>query len=86
MAFHYEGLKYVADFYLLGHARKTGAYVVGAWCLEPEPEYRAFRYSLIKHLEPVGEVESYRADFDPEALLIISVDTRAPFPRPQRHN
>lgn len=77
MAFTYEKIKLVADFYLLGQARKTGAYVILAWCIEPVEEWRLLRYSLLKDLEPIGHIDALRRDFDPRHPNIAFVDTQA---------
>jgi hypothetical protein len=78
LSFNYERVRFVADFYLLGQARKTGAYVVIAWCIEPVEEWRLLRYSFIKELEPVGRMEFVRGDFEPNHPKIATVDTFTP--------
>ncbi|RYD66595.1 MAG: hypothetical protein EOP84_31080, partial [Verrucomicrobiaceae bacterium] len=54
MAFLYGQERVTADFYLLGQAKKSGAYIVVAWCHGLEPEWRHLRYSMIYDLEPLG--------------------------------
>ena len=66
----------VADLYLLGHARKSAAYIVVAWCIEPEPGWRVFRYSEIREFETVGPVDVLRGDFDPYDREIMTIDTQ----------
>ena len=77
MAFTYEKSKIVADFYLLGQVRKTGAFVVMSWCIEPVKEWRLLRYSLIKDLEHIGHIDELRRDFDPYHPQLLSIDTQA---------
>jgi predicted DNA-binding transcriptional regulator YafY len=87
MTFNYERTKIVADFYLLGQARKTGAYVVAAWCIEPVQQWRHFRYSLIQDLEPIGRIDVLRDDFNVYDRVIATIDTLATLPRVrQPHN
>lgn len=76
----YEREKLVADFYLLGHARKTRAYVVIAWCIEPVKEWRTLRYAMMKDLESVGSFEGLRNDFNPSPPGLGGVDTIAYHP------
>lgn len=85
MAFMYQHQKVIADFYLLGQARKTGAYVVVAWCIEPVQEWRLFRYSLIKDLKRIGHIDVLRKDFNPRHPQIVFVDTLA-YRAPRAHS
>jgi len=85
MTFTYEKSRIIADFYLLGQARKTGAYVIIAWCVEPVQEWRLLRYSLIRDLEAVGQIETLRSDFNPHHPKLGSVDTLAFQVRHQSH-
>ena len=85
MSFVYEHEAVVADFYLLGQFRKTGAYVVWAWCHQPTEEWRLFRYSRIKELDQVGQIPSLRPDFDPHPLDLATIDTQA-YPVRRRDN
>jgi hypothetical protein len=80
MTFIYEKEQLVADFYLLGHARKTGAYVIIAWCVAPVQGWRLLRYALMKDLEPMGMNDGLRADFSPHHAKIATVDTLAFMP------
>ncbi|HEY1123481.1 MAG TPA: hypothetical protein VGE67_17830 [Haloferula sp.] len=77
MAFTYEKSQVVADFYLLGQARKTGAYIIIAWMVEPVQEWRLLRYSMIKDLEPAGSIDVLRRDFNPNHPKLATVDTLA---------
>ena len=81
----YESANVVADLYLLGQARKTGAYVIIAWCLEPVKEWRLLRYSLIKDFEQVGVIDAWRNDFDPGHPKLGTVDTIAFRPPRKQH-
>jgi hypothetical protein len=74
MTFLHGQERVVADFYMLGHAKNTRAYVVVAWCHEPAPEWRHLRYSMIYDLEPLGLIENYRPDFDPYDPRIEAID------------
>lgn len=85
MTFIYKKQRVVADFYLLGHTRKTGAYVILAWCHGAVAEWRLIRYALIKELEPAGLIETLRDDFDPRHPKIATVDTIAYYPRRPLH-
>jgi hypothetical protein len=85
MAFSYEKAKRVADFYLLGQARKTGAYVIIAWCVEPIQEWRLLRFALIKDLEQIGHIDVLRRDFNPYNPKILFIDTQA-FPVRRPHH
>ncbi|MEK7951752.1 WYL domain-containing protein [Luteolibacter soli] len=85
VVFTYEKKEVMADFYLLGQARKTGAYVILAWCLEPVKEWRLLRYSLVKDLEAVGQMDEIRPDFDSCYPGIATVDTQA-FHVARRHS
>ncbi|MEK7954339.1 WYL domain-containing protein [Luteolibacter soli] len=85
MSFNYLREKIVADFYLLGQARKTGAYVIIAWCIEPG-EWRLLRYALIKELETVGAIDIFRPDFNPRHPQIATVDTLAFMPARKQNN
>jgi len=80
MSFRYERTQLVADFYLLGHARKTGAFVIVAWCIEPVQEWRHLRYSHMLDLEPIGQAEAPRPDFNPYPTSIATIDTMAAVP------
>lgn len=77
VSFTYQKAKVVADFYLLGQARKTGAYIIIAWTLEPMEEWTLLRYSFIKDLEPVGRIDVIRHDFSPHHPKLATVDTMA---------
>ncbi|MEK7951612.1 hypothetical protein [Luteolibacter soli] len=66
----------VADLYLLGHARRSSAYVVMAWCVEPTPGWRVLRYAEIRDFERVGPVDVFRGDFDPYDRQIMTIDTQ----------
>lgn len=85
VTFYYEHERVTADFYLLGHARKTRAYVVVAWCHGPWSGWRHLRYSLIQDLERVGDVVERRGDFDPYDPKIVMVDTQAYRPTRLHH-
>jgi hypothetical protein len=66
----------VADLYLLGHARRTEAYIVVAWCITPEWGWRVLRYSEIRDFQVVGPVDVLRGDFDPYDKGIMRIDTQ----------
>lgn len=86
MAFLYQQEKMVADFYMLGQAKRTRAYVVVAWCHEPTPGWRHLRYCSIFDLEPLGPIEEFRPDFDPYDPRIGTIDTFGIFvPREHRN-
>ena len=85
MTFLYQKETVVADFYLLGHARRTAAYVIIAWCIEPVQKWRLLRYSLIKGLEQIGHIDQPRGDFDPRHPQIGFIDTQA-YRVPRRSN
>lgn len=80
MSFVYESACIVADFYLLGQARKTGAYVIIAWTVAPRKEWRLLRYALIRDLEQGGNIDSLREDFNPHHPKLATVDTLAYLP------
>lgn len=86
MSFLYGQDRVVADFYLLGQAKRTGAYVVVAWCHEPTQEWRHLRYCLIYDLEPVGLIEEFRSDFDPYDPRIGTVECFGIFVPRQHRN
>lgn len=77
MSFFYEKDAVIADFYLLGQVRKSGAYVVLAWCHAPVQEWRILRYSMIKDLEYIGSIDFFRPDFNPYHPDIATIDTQA---------
>jgi len=76
--FYYEGVTITADLYLLGNAKKTGAYVVLAWCHEPNLGWQRLRFALIKNFKVVGRFESMRSDYTPEDPYISTLDTYLP--------
>ncbi|WP_425503668.1 WYL domain-containing protein [Luteolibacter flavescens] len=75
--FRYLRQEVTADFYILGQAWKTSAYVVHAWCVEPEEGWRLLRYAMIQNMESAGEMEGPRPDFDPYHRDIQIIDTLA---------
>ncbi|RYD68711.1 MAG: WYL domain-containing protein [Verrucomicrobiaceae bacterium] len=85
MAFLYGRERVVADFYMLAHAKKTGAFVVVAWCHEPVKAWRHFRYARIFDLEPIGPIDQYRPDFDPCDAQIRTIDCLGYAPQ-RRHS
>lgn len=50
-----EGQTYVAEPHLLGHARRTGAFVLLAWTREPREGWQCFRYPSLRDLLPLEE-------------------------------
>jgi predicted DNA-binding transcriptional regulator YafY len=76
VSFTYEGEDVQADLYLLGHARKTGAYVVVAWCVQPTWGWQHLRYSLMSNLTEIGSIIAFRDDFDPYDMRIQTIDTQ----------
>ncbi|MEK7953307.1 WYL domain-containing protein [Luteolibacter soli] len=86
VSFYYGREKVIADLYMLGHAKKTGAYVVIAWCHEPAQEWRHFRFSMMYELEPLGPIEMFREDFDPNDRRVVAIDCTVPYIPPRRHH
>jgi predicted DNA-binding transcriptional regulator YafY len=76
VSFTYDGVEVQADFYLLGHAKKTGAYIVIAWCVSPTWGWQHLRYSMIKDLKPMGSIMVFRDDFDPYDMRLGTIDTQ----------
>ena len=76
VSFTYEGEDVQADFYLLGQARKTGAYIVVAWCVQPAWGWQHLRYSLMSDLSEMGSIIAFRDDFDPYDMRIQTIDTQ----------
>ena len=68
----------VADLYLLGHARRTAAYIVVAWCITPDWGWRVLRYSEMRDFETMGPVDLLRGDSDPYDKGILTIDTQMP--------
>ena len=66
----------VADLYLLGHARRTSAYIVVAWCHTPEWGWRVLRFSEMRDFVTTGPVDMLRGDFDPYDKGIMTIDTQ----------
>ena len=87
VSFWAEGLRITADIYLLGQAKKTGAYVAVAWCVQPALGWQQFRFAMMRDLKVVGLADGLRVDFDPGAHDIRTIDTHilssANGPRPQ---
>ncbi|MEK7952796.1 WYL domain-containing protein [Luteolibacter soli] len=86
VAFEHGREKVVADLYMLGHSKKTGAYVVVAWCHEPVQEWRHFRFSMMYDIEPLGEIERFREDFNPNDPKLVAIDCMVPYLPPRRHH
>lgn len=49
--FTHEGVAYLAEPHLLGHARRTRALVLVAWTRAPQEGWRCFRYSMLRGLD-----------------------------------
>jgi hypothetical protein len=76
--FDYQGVLVTADLYLLGCAKKTGAYVVLGWAVDPTPGWDYFRYSVMKELEVLGPMGGLRPDYNPYDPYISIIDTYLP--------
>jgi len=74
----------LADLYLLGQAKKTGAFIVIAWCIQPARGWCHLRYSLMRDFETKGTIDGVRDDFDPYDAKIVSIDTQIFRPRARR--
>jgi hypothetical protein len=72
----YQGEELQADFYLLGQAKKTGAYVVIAWCISPAWGWQHLRYSLMSDMKTMGSIMVFRDDFDPYDMRLGTIDTQ----------
>lgn len=68
----------VAEFYLLGNARRTQAFIVAAWCLQPEAGWKFLRYCDIWDFTTIGPIDILRTDFDPYTKKIWAIDTMMP--------
>ncbi|MCW1925899.1 hypothetical protein OKA05_25290 [Luteolibacter arcticus] len=79
---HEKSTHVVADLFLLGQARRTAAYIVLAWCLEPEWGWRLLRFSEIWDFEMIGPVDVLRHDFNPYDSRIALIDTQVVPGRP----
>ena len=81
-SFIYTGhVEVVADLYLLGNARKTGAYVVVAWCAMPEWGWRILRFAEIRDFKTIGRAALLRGDYDhrhDRYLADIDTESRQP--------
>ena len=66
----------VADLYLLGHARRTSAFIVVAWCLTPDWCWKVLRFSEMRDFVTTGPVDLLRGDFDPYDKGIMTIDTQ----------
>ena len=76
-----EGMTVTADLYLLGNARKTGAYVVLAWCVDPNLGWQLFRFAQIRNFKIVGRFETMRRDYTASDPAISTLDTFLPVMR-----
>ncbi len=76
ISFLYRKKRILAEPHLLGQARKTRAYVLVAWTLQPAEEWQYFRYSEIRDLEvQVQRFTGIRSGFNPHDGRIIGIDT-----------
>lgn len=83
--FLYEGIMIEAELYLLGQARKTGAFIVLAWCTQPSFGWMQIRFALMRDFEVTGRIERIRADYDPRSSCILTIDTRLPASTDSHH-
>jgi hypothetical protein len=56
--------------------KKTGAYIIIAWCVQPAWGWQHLRYSRIKEMSPVGSIMEYHDDFDPYDIRLGTIDTQ----------
>lgn len=77
-SFCYEGVSISADLYLLGTAKKTGAYVLLAWCADAGLGWQRFRFAQMKDFRVLGRFESVRDDYTATDPEIITLDTFLP--------
>ena len=82
---HEKNTPVVADLYLLGHARKTSAYIVVGWCLQPEWGWRLLRFADIRDFEMIGPMDVVHHDFNLYDARIAMIDTHIHHASPANH-